>query len=181
MKEFKDDILNADSAAQALKKCTAKCGYVGNRRTMQRARQELKGRTSDEYYKQYRELEDYLKAMALYNPGSQYKLSYIRDNKRRRRFKSVVFAHGGLCKIAKNGNLRVFSMDTCFISSRKVVQQLYIFTGEKMFFFYCPFLARASFRHHHYLTFCVRSQGGGPSLYSYCVGCCGQGRFARIS
>ena len=134
--EFKEDLLNADSAIQALKKCTAKCGYDGTRRTVQRARQELKGRTNEDYYKQYRELEDYLKAMAQYNPGSQYKLNYIRDNSLRRRFKSVVFAHGGLCRVAKKiatRDLRVFSMDTSFISSRKVVQQLYIFTGSNLF------------------------------------------------
>ena len=85
-KEFKEDILNADLAIQALKKCTAKCGYVGSRRTMQRSRQELEGCTSEDYYKQYRELEEYLKALAQNNPVSQYKLNYIRDNSLRRRF-----------------------------------------------------------------------------------------------
>ena len=131
-KDFKDEVLNAGSAKQALSNCKAKSGYTGNLRGMQRVRSQLHGRTDQAFYKQYRNIKSYLEAMKTYNPGSVYELHTVNDSQGRTRFNTAIFAHGPSCKVASRGKLKIFSMDTSFIQSRKIQQQLYIFTGDRL-------------------------------------------------
>ena len=122
-------IQQAPTAQRALDDMKVKYGCEGSLRSTQRIRQIANGRSLEDFYGQYRDLEATLKALVRNNPGSKYVLEFERDDNDRRRFVSAFFSHGGACKAVMKGNVLTFSMDTAFMASRRIVQVLYLLVG----------------------------------------------------
>ena len=85
-----------------------------------------------DYIAQYRDLPSTLEAMKKYNPGSDYYIHCEKDREGRLRFQRAVFVHGGMVKICKKLGMRVYCLDAAFSSSDKIVQNVYILTGNPL-------------------------------------------------